>query len=352
MTIINKVGIISPGSYAADNPRQGLEDTLELFQLAEELGYQAAGIRQRHLEHGSSSALTFLAAATQRTERIRLESNVVPLGYENPFRLAEDFATVAALAGGRLTVGISTSAPHSDLLREVSRPDTSPYTDPYELIERFLKAISGYEPDSQPLATPYGAAHRPIISPYLPDLIHDVWLGAGSDRSAVWAAQHGLAISLGNLTNAVGDKGFEESQKARIDLYRSEYQGEGSPRVAVERVLLPLDSASSHQREHYKEFAAERLPRTTKPQGERRTAIQSDLLGSSEEIIDRLAGDPSFDGETELRISLPYAFERAEYEQIIGDIAEHILPALGWSPLETTIPSGKQRTHDLEVAGV
>lgn len=334
MTRIHSVGIISPGSYPADNPRQGLEDTLDLFRLAEDLGYQAAGIRQRHLEHGSSSALTFLAAATQRTERIRLETNVVPLGYENPFRLAEDFATVAALAGDRLTVGISTSAPHSELLQEVNRPDNSPYTDPYELIERFLKALSGYQPDTQPLATPYGAVHPPIISPYLPDLIHQVWLGAGSDRSAVWAAHHGLAISLGNLTNAVGDKGFEESQKARIDLYRSEFQGEGTPRVAVERVLLPLDSATAPQRDHYQQFAAARLPRTTKPQGERRTAIQADLLGSSEAIIDRLAEDPSFDGNTELRVSLPYAFEKAEYEQIIGDIAEHVLPALGWSPLE------------------
>lgn len=330
MTGIFRVGIISPGSYSAHNPHQGLNDTLDLFRIAEDIGYQTAGIRQRHLERGSSSALTFLAAATQRTKEITLETNVVPLGYENPFRLAEDFSTVAALAQGRLAVGISTSAPHQDLLSSLNRTDVSPFTDSYELIERFLEALQGKPLSEELLVTPYGTEHVPAIHPHIPELINNVWLGAGSDRSTIWAAQHGLAISLGNLTNAVGDLSFEQAQRARIDLYFNEFKGENAPRVAVERVILPLDSATIEQTKHYQEFAAARTERTKQPQGERKTVIQPDLIGSSDEIIEQLKNDPSFDGRTELRVALPYAFDRLEYIQIIRDIADLILPALGW----------------------
>ncbi|MFP7365394.1 LLM class flavin-dependent oxidoreductase [Corynebacterium callunae] len=330
MTGIFRAGIISPGSYSAHNPYQGLNDTLDLFRIAEDIGYQTAGIRQRHLEWGSSSALTFLAAATQRTKAITLETNIVPLGYENPFRLAEDFSTVAALSLGRLAVGISTSAPHQELLTPLNRTDVSPFTDSYELIERFLEALQGKPLSEELITTPYGTLHAPSIHPHIPELINSVWLGAGSDRSTTWAAQHGLAISLGNLTNAVGDLSFEEAQRARIDLYYQEFKGENAPRVAVERVILPLDSANIEQTKHYQEFAAARNERTKQPQGERKTVIQPDLIGSSDEIIEQLKNDPSFDGRTELRIALPYAFDQQEYVQIIRDIADLILPALDW----------------------
>ena len=45
------------------------------------------------------------AAASQRTTRIGLGAAVIQMGYENPFRLAEDLATVDVLSSGRLNVG-------------------------------------------------------------------------------------------------------------------------------------------------------------------------------------------------------------------------------------------------------
>ncbi len=78
-----------------------------LFEVGEALGFHSAWVRQRHLERGVSSAATFLAAASQRTKRIGLGTAVIQLGYENPFRLAEDLATVDVLSRGRLNVGVS-----------------------------------------------------------------------------------------------------------------------------------------------------------------------------------------------------------------------------------------------------
>ena len=60
--------------------------------------------------------------------------------------------------------------------------------------------------------------------------------------------------------------------------------------------------------------------------------FQRDLVGTAEQIIERLADDPSFDGATELRVALPYGFAEDEYRQILSDIRHAVLPALGWEP--------------------
>jgi hypothetical protein len=87
--MIRSLSFLSPGNFPDDDPYAGLEETLRLFELGEQLGFDGAWIRQRHLEHGVSAAAVFLAAATQRTQRVQLGTAVIPIGYESPFRLAD-----------------------------------------------------------------------------------------------------------------------------------------------------------------------------------------------------------------------------------------------------------------------
>ncbi|GGW92527.1 LLM class flavin-dependent oxidoreductase [Streptomyces chartreusis] len=115
-TGISSLSFLTPGNFAEDDPYAGLDDTLRLFEIGERLGFDGAWIRQRHLERGVSSAAVFLAAASQRTRRIELGTAVIPIGYENPFRLAGDLALADALSRGRLQVGFSTGMPHADLM--------------------------------------------------------------------------------------------------------------------------------------------------------------------------------------------------------------------------------------------
>lgn len=327
-TII-EAGLTLPGTYDETSPAGGLEDTLQLFAHAEELGYQVAGVRQRHLERGLSSALPFLAAATQRTSTIRLETAVVPLGYETPFRLAEDFATVDALSGGRVNVGVSSSAPHRDMLRPLSRVGDGDDIEPYTLIARFLEALEGRALADDAIATPYGP-QIPRIQPHVPSLRDRVWLGGGSSRSVRWAAEHGVKLFLGNLAAADGDAPFETVQRTRIDEYYAAFTGPGEPAVGVERVIVPTDSATATQRAHYAAFAASREERTLTPT--RGLVFQKDLVGTTDEIVERLRADPAIDGRTQLRIAVPYAFSLDEYRQILSDTAEGVLPRLGWRP--------------------
>lgn len=329
--LIPQAGLVFAGNHPEGQPAVGLERALRLFEHAEQLGYDVAGIRQRHLERGVSSALPFLAAATQRTSTIRLESDVVPLGYETPFRLAEDFGTVDALSGGRVNVGVSTSSPHGDLLASLGRSDDA--LDPYTLIERFLEALEGRALADDPLSTPYGP-QIPRIEPHVAGLRDRVWLGGGSSRSVSWAARHGLKLLLGNLSDAGAHDTFEPAQRDHIDQYYAEFVGAGDAVVGVERVIVPTTSATDEQRAHYAAYAAARDARTVEPAvlGDRRVVFQRDLVGSAEEIVERLRDDPSIDGRTELRVALPYGFADDEYRQILSDIRHAVLPALGWEP--------------------
>ena len=89
--------------------------------------------------------MAVLAAATQRTSRIELGTAVIPLGWENPLRLAEDLATVDMLSGGRLNPGISVGPPmRYDEVKAALYPDTADVEDfSYERVQRLLRFIRG-----------------------------------------------------------------------------------------------------------------------------------------------------------------------------------------------------------------
>lgn len=61
---VHHIAFLTPGNYAEDNPRGGLEAALTLFETGEALGFDSAWVRSRHLERGISSAAAFLAAAS------------------------------------------------------------------------------------------------------------------------------------------------------------------------------------------------------------------------------------------------------------------------------------------------
>lgn len=155
---IGHIGFLTPGNYPDDDPAGGLEASLKLFEAGEALGYDSAWVRQRHLEHGVSSAPVFLAAASQRTKRIQLGSAVIQLGYESPFRLAEDLSMADSLSGGRLNVGVSAGPPlHAELVAPlVFDGDWRSFDFSYSRVERLVDHLSGH---------PIGDDETYVVSP-------------------------------------------------------------------------------------------------------------------------------------------------------------------------------------------
>src|SRR4051794_3618134 len=107
---LEKLGFLTIGLFDGADPGPGHESPLGVIELGERLGFDSAWVRHRHLQYGISSPVAVLAAATQRTRRIELGTAVIPLGWENPLRLAEDLATVDVLTGGGRKTGGSGGA--------------------------------------------------------------------------------------------------------------------------------------------------------------------------------------------------------------------------------------------------
>ncbi len=84
------------------------EELLEQVEVAEALGFDSFWIAEHHFhEYGAiPRPAVWMAAAAQRTKRIKLGCAVVVLPFDNPLRVAEDLAMVDILSNGRLEVGV------------------------------------------------------------------------------------------------------------------------------------------------------------------------------------------------------------------------------------------------------
>src|SRR5262249_9304612 len=78
--------------------REGIEKAV----LAERLGFDHFWTSEHHfaVDSWSPSLLTILAAAAARTTRIRLGTFIIILPFHQPWRVAEDAASVALISGG------------------------------------------------------------------------------------------------------------------------------------------------------------------------------------------------------------------------------------------------------------
>src|SRR6187399_2759281 len=95
----------SPAPFTAEKDRQIFHNALDELELADRLGYDYAWLVEHHFleEYSHSSAPElFLAAASQRTSRIRLGHGIVHTvpAINHPARIAERIATLDVLSRG------------------------------------------------------------------------------------------------------------------------------------------------------------------------------------------------------------------------------------------------------------
>jgi alkanesulfonate monooxygenase SsuD/methylene tetrahydromethanopterin reductase-like flavin-dependent oxidoreductase (luciferase family) len=328
-----RLGFLTIGLFDGSNPRPGHESTLEVIELGEQLGFDSAWVRNRHLQYGISSPVAILAAATQRTSRIELGTAVIPVGWENPLRLAEDLATVDILSGGRLNPGISIGPPmRYDDVKSALYPDTAEIEDfSYERVQRLLRFIRG-EPATGFSGVQGIEVFSDRVQPQSPGLSGRMWYGGASLRSAQWAGEHGLNLLASSVVRAEESEDFAQIQLSHIRTFRAQHPDGDNARVSQGLVVIPTDTASPEQREKYLQYAQSRTPRTASPQGPARMMFAVDLVGTSEEIAEKLYAHAAFREIDEVAFALPFSFEHADYVQILTDIATKLGPALGWHP--------------------
>ena len=341
---LRRLGFLTIGRFDEADPAPGIEETLQTIERAEALGFDSVWLRDRHLQPGISSPVAIMAAASQRTRRIELGTAVIPLGLENPFRLAEDLATVDILSGGRINPGVSVGTPMMyDHYKAALYPESHDLQDfSKERVLRLLRHLRG-EPVSDFSGTVGIEQFTDHIQPHSPGLADRVWYGGGLE-SAVWAGTQGINYLTSSvvITEGAGPFDFATIQGEQIDAFRAHHPHPERARVSQGLVVIPTDSATNDQVRRYREYAAGRFERTKAPQGLRPNVaggpaprgmlFSPDYVGTSDELADQLFAHAGFQRADEVAFALPFTFAADDYQQIVTDLAERLGPKLGWTP--------------------
>src|SRR5438067_6543217 len=86
-------------------PAQRLRNLVEEIELADQVGLDVFGVGEHHRpDFAVSAPAIVLAAAAERTKRIRLTSAVTVLSSDDPVRVFQQFATLDLLSSGRAEI--------------------------------------------------------------------------------------------------------------------------------------------------------------------------------------------------------------------------------------------------------
>ncbi len=107
-----------PSHPPGENPTLAFERDLQLIEHAECLGFDEVLIGEHHSGGWETVPAPdlMIAAAAQRTSRIRLGSAVINLPYHHPFEVAERMAFLDHLTHGRLIFGVGPGALPTDFI--------------------------------------------------------------------------------------------------------------------------------------------------------------------------------------------------------------------------------------------
>lgn len=317
--------------YSPTYTPQVYQHALELFQVAEELGFDSGWVAQHHLgcETGRlPSPLPLLAAAAQRTSRIKLGTGIVVLPHEPALRLAEDGAVLDLLADGRLQLGLGAGFD----------PDSftafgQPISERHELYDSRLHQLQNI------LAGDALNANGQQLNPPALGLRERLW-EATSRVEQVAERGNGLIVAPNPHQPSSGSVEL-------IHRYRDAWLlGHGTrPRVALVRAVFPgvdaQDPDSSLRRDIYSYIQRQRSIGVYPGDGGLSFAEELDrlgvLYGDNESIVRRLAQGAQLSADDHLVVQVQTSSTGLdEAIRHLERIASEIAPALGWQPRSKT----------------
>ena len=129
---------LAPFHPAGENPTLALQRDLELVEHLDRLDYDEAWIGEHHSAGSEiiASPEIFIAAAAERTRRIRLGTGVTSVAYHNPLWVAERMVMLDHLTRGRAMLGCGPGSLPTDSMMLGLNP-----TDTRELLEVDLDII-------------------------------------------------------------------------------------------------------------------------------------------------------------------------------------------------------------------
>jgi alkanesulfonate monooxygenase SsuD/methylene tetrahydromethanopterin reductase-like flavin-dependent oxidoreductase (luciferase family) len=211
-----------PRPWGVDGEHKLLKDALEQVELADKLGIDYVWEVEHHFleEYSHSSAPeVFLAAASQRTSRIRLGHGIVqlPQNFNHTARVAERVATLDLVSDGRVEFGTGEASSDAELGGFLIDRDTkrAQWTEGLDAVTRMFveEPFAGYDGDWFKMP-PRNIVPKPLQRPHPP-----IWVACSRRETMHLAA-----------TNAIGALSFSfvepHDAKVWVDDYYATLQSE------------------------------------------------------------------------------------------------------------------------------
>lgn len=210
------LGTVAPGSTESE----ALADSLETARHAETVGFHRIWFAEHHLSRSGAShhpELLIAAAATQ-TSRIRLGSGAVLMNHYSPFKVAEMFSQLEAMAPGRIDLGMgrATAGPVLDLALQQNREQPAQVSHQQQLMETLAWLYENF-PEGHPFAGHKLGGEGASVP--------QTWMLGSSPAGSAVAAALGIGYTFAGFINPAGSV-------PALQTYRSTFipQGHGLDR--------------------------------------------------------------------------------------------------------------------------
>src|SRR4051794_19204367 len=214
-----ELGVYTFGERTADasgailSAGQRVRDLVEEIELADQVGLDVFGVGEHHRpDFAVSAPAVVLAAAAERTTKIRLTSAVTVLSSDDPVRVFQDFATLDLLSGGRAEImaGRGSFIESFPLFGYDLKDYDALFAEKLELLLKLRESARvTWSGRLRPALDDLGVYPRPLQEP-LP-----VWLAVGgTPQSLVRAGTLGLPLALAIIG------GQPERFAPLVELYR------------------------------------------------------------------------------------------------------------------------------------
>jgi len=339
---MKKIGFLSFGHWTPSphsktrSAADALRQSVELAVAAEELGVDGAYFRVHHFARQLSSPFPLLAAIGARTSRIEIGTGVIDMRYENPLAMVENASAADLIAGERLQLGVSRGSPEQviDGYRYFGfePPDG---TDDADMARRhteiFLHLLGGEgfaQPNPRPMfPNPPGLLRLEPCSETLRDRI---WWGAGSNRTAEWAAELGMNLQSSTLKDDETGEPLHVQQRKQIEAFHAKWKEMGherTPRTSVSRSIFAL--VTEEDRAY---FGHER--NDTDQVGwiddKTRAVFGRSYAAEPDRLVEMLRQDEAVQAADTLLLTVPNQLGVDYNAHVLESILTHVAPELGW----------------------
>src|ERR1700761_3077244 len=236
---MKKIGFLSFGhwsshpAYKTRTASDTLLQSIDLAVAAEEIGLDGAYFRGHHFAAQLASPFPLLSAIGAKTSKIEIGTGVIDMRYENPLYMVEEAGAADLISGGRLQLGISRGSPEQVIegWRYFGYEPAEGETDAEMGRRKALEFFNKLNGDGFARPNPYPMFPNPPgllrLEPHSPGLRERIWWGASSNRTALWAAAHGMNLMSSTLKDDESGQPFHVQQAEQIGLFRKAWAEAG-----------------------------------------------------------------------------------------------------------------------------